>query len=168
MAGTLEGHWTFPAHTKSEREQNQWNDRRMDRLEGQETLSNARLVREIEASTKWIKDQDKFGGPVREFMYTLPQRLDEELYERALIVNECVELMVEIVNAQPDEDRDADRNMHYLETKLRNPKYQRATATSLEPLKKYLTKPTLEFFEQRGGLKNAHLAKRLAWPAPKK
>lgn len=158
MNGTLEGNWTFPAHTKSEREQNRWNDQRMDSHEGQETLSNARLVREIEASTKWIEGQDKAGGPVREFMYTLPSRLDEELYERTKIINEYVELMTEIINAQPDEEREADRNMHYLETKIRNPRYQRATATSMEALSKYLTKETIEFFERRGGLKNAHSA----------
>lgn len=167
MNGTLEGNWEFPAHTKSEQEQNRWNDQRMDRHEGQETLSNARLVREIEASKKWIEGQDKYGGPVREFMYTLPSRLDEELYERAKVINEYVELMTEIINAQPDEERDADRNMHYLETKLRKPHYQRATATSMEALSKYLTKETIEFFEKRGGLKNAHSAQRLAWPASK-
>ena len=44
--------------------------------------------------------------------------------------------MNEIINAQPDEEREADRNMHYLEVKLRSPHYQRATATSLEALSK--------------------------------
>ena len=57
-----------------------------------------------------------------------------------------VELMNEIINAQPDEEREADRNMHYLEIKLRSPHYQRATATSLEALSKYLTKESLDFF----------------------
>ncbi|MGN1237167.1 MAG: hypothetical protein ACI4TS_06940 [Bacteroidaceae bacterium] len=167
MAGTLESNWKFPAHTKSEREQNQWNDKRMERLEGDESHSNAGLVREIAASKKWIEDQDKMGGPVREFMYSLPTRLDEELYERALIINEYVELMTEIINAQPDEDREADRAMHMLETKIKNPRYQRATATSMEPLSKYLTKETIEFFAKRGGLANAHSAARLTWPANK-
>ena len=75
--------------------------------------------------------------------------------------------MNEIINAQPDEEREADRNMHYLEVKLRSPHYQRATATSLEALSKYLTKESLDFFEKRGGLKNAHSASRLPWPAAK-
>ena len=75
--------------------------------------------------------------------------------------------MNEIINAQPDEEREADRNMHYLEIKLRSPHYQRATATSLEALSKYLTKESLDFFEKRGGLKNAHSASRLPWPAAK-
>ena len=108
MGGDLDGSWTYPAHTKSESEQNRWNDQRMDRHEGDETLSNARLAREIAASKKWLEEQEKQGGPIREFMSTLPVRLDEELYNRANVINEYVEYMDELSKAQPDEEREAD------------------------------------------------------------
>lgn len=68
MGGDLEGSWTFPAYTKTEAAQNQWNNQRMDRHEGDETLSNARLAREIAASKKWLDEQEKSGGPIREFV----------------------------------------------------------------------------------------------------
>lgn len=103
-----------PAHTKTEAAQNQWNDQRMDRHEGDETLSNARLAREIAASKKWLDEQEKSGGPIREFMSSLPVRLDEELYNRARVINEYVEYIDELSNAQPDEVREADYCMRQL------------------------------------------------------
>ncbi|MGM9845760.1 MAG: hypothetical protein ACI30K_05975 [Muribaculaceae bacterium] len=168
-SGTLEGNWTYPAHTKTESAQNAWNDKRMERQEGDETLSNARLVREIAASKKWIDEQEKMGGPIREFMATIPSRLDMELYERANKINEYVEAMNELINAAPDEDlRTLNYQVRLIDRYLKSPYYQRAIATSLEGLRQYLTPATIQFFEQRGGLKNAHSAKRLTWPADSK
>lgn len=168
-SGTLEGNWTYPAHTKTESAQNAWNDKRMERHEGDETLSNARLVREIAASKKWIADQEKMGGPIREFMATIPSRLDMELYERANKINEYVEAMNELINAPADEDlRTLNYQVRLIDRYLKSPYYQRAIATSLEGLKQYLTPEAIQFFEQRGGLKNAHTAQRLTWPADSK
>ena len=63
------------------------------------------------------------------------------------------------------EEQEADYCMRQLMYILRNPLYQRATATSMEALTAYLTPESRAFFEQRGGLSNAHAAERLPWPA---
>ena len=76
-----------------------------------------------------------------------------------------LEYMEELAKAQPDEEREADYCMRQLMYILRNPLYQRATATSMEALTAYLTPESRAFFEQRGGLSNAHAAERLPWPA---
>lgn len=165
-AGKLDGDWTYPAHTKTESAQNVWNDQRMARHEGDETLSNARLAREIIASRKWIEGQDQMGGPVREFMYTLPSRLDEELYSRANVINAYVEAMNELIGSTPDDvGWVIDFRMGQIRACLKSPYYQRAIATSMEALEPYLNESSREFFNKRGGLKNAHTAPRLTWPA---
>lgn len=84
------------------------------------------------------------------------------------IDHEYVEYMDELSNTQPDEVREADYCIRQLMYILRNPLYQRATATSMEALGSYLTPQTLEYFKRRGGLQQAHASERLPWPGPVK
>ena len=77
--------------------------------------------------------------------------------------------MNELINAPADEDlRTLNYQVRLIDRYLKSPYYQRAIATSLEGLKQYLTPEAIHAFEQRGGLKNAHTANRLTWPAASK
>lgn len=163
-SGTLDGSWTYPPHTKTEAAQNKWNDERIARQEGDETLSNARLAREIKAAQEWIAGQDRIGGPVREFMHSIPNRLDMELCSRANAVSNYVAAYLELLDSDGETARTVEIRMDRLAKALRNPLYQRAIATSMEALEPYLSDDARDFFRSRGSLANAHKAERLIWP----